>query len=89
MTLNQHDQEIGMLRAEIEMLMGERQGLLRASGAAAVFVAQLDSSSLPEETYAAADVLAQALNTLPDETLREALELVRPEINRADAAEGG
>jgi uncharacterized membrane protein len=89
MTSNQHDQEIAMLRAEIEMMMGERQSLLRASGAAAVFVAQLDSSSLPEETYAAADVLAQALNTLPDETLREALELVRPEINRADAAESG
>jgi uncharacterized membrane protein len=89
MTSNQHDQEIAMLRAEIEMMMGERQSLLRASGAAAVFVAQLDSLSLPEETYAAADVLAQALNTLPDETLREALELVRPEINRADAAESG
>ncbi|HUF21971.1 MAG TPA: hypothetical protein VMP00_14620 [Burkholderiales bacterium] len=89
MTSNQHDQEISMLRAEIEMLMNERQGLLRASGAAAVFVAQLDSSSLPEETFAAADVLAQALNTLSDETLRESLELVRPEINRADAAKSG
>jgi len=59
MSDEQQAQEIGMLRAEIEMLMSERQALLRATGAAAVFVANLDSESLPEDTYAVADILAQ------------------------------
>ena len=34
MSNEQHAQEIVMLRAEIEMLMSERQALLRATGAA-------------------------------------------------------
>ena len=83
MTTDQHAQEIAMLRAEIEMLMGERQSLLRATGAAAVFVANLDSESLPETTYAAADMLAQSLNGLTEDTLRDALELVRPAVESA------
>ena len=80
MTTDLHDEEVSMLRTEIEMLMGERAGLLRTVGAAAVFVAHLDSSVLPEETYTSADVLAHALNALPEETLRDALETVRPEV---------
>jgi hypothetical protein len=47
-----------MLRAEIKALMSERRRLLRATGAAAVFVAELDSHALPESTYHAADLLA-------------------------------
>ncbi len=74
-----------MLRAEIEMLMSERQSILRATGAAAVFVANLDSESLPEETYAVADILAHALNDLAEDTLRDALELVQPDIEAARA----
>lgn len=72
-----------MLRAEVEMLMSERQALLRATGAAAVFVANLDSESLPEDTYAVADILAHALNDLSEDTLRDALELVQPTIESA------
>lgn len=83
MTTNHHAEEISMLRAEIEMLMNERQSLLRATGAAAVFVANLDSEALPEGTYAVADVLAHALNELREDTLRDALELVRPAIEGA------
>ena len=86
MTTDINEEEISMLRTEIEMLMGERDRLLRTVGAAAVFVAQLDSSVLPEETYASADALAHALNALPEETLRDALEKVRPE---ADSASSG
>ena len=85
MTNDMHEEEVSMLRTEIEMLMGEREGLLRTVGAAAVFVAHLDSSVLPEETYTSADVLAHALNALPEETLRDALEKIRPEV---DAASG-
>jgi hypothetical protein len=83
MTSDQHAQEIRMLRSEIEMLMNERQSLLRATGAAAVFVANLDSESLPESTYAVADILAHALNQLSEDSLRDALELVRPTVEAA------
>ncbi len=83
MTSDHHAQEIQMLRSEIEMLMNERQSLLRATGAAAVFVANLDSESLPESTYAVADILAHALNQLSEDSLRDALELVRPTVEAA------
>jgi len=88
MTTDLHDDEVSMLRTELEMLMGEREGLLRTVGAAAVFVAHLDSSVLPEETYTSADVLAHALNALPEETLRDALEKVRPEVGSTSGEPG-
>ena len=81
MTTDTHEEEVSMLRTEIEMLMGERASLLRTVGAAAVFVAHLDSSVLPEETYTSADVLAHALNALSEETLHDALETIRPEVD--------
>ena len=89
MTAEQHMAELEMLRGEIEMLMGERQSLLRTAGAAAVFVAQLDSSVLPENTYAAADVLAHAPNALPEDTLKDALELVRPQFETTSEGSAG
>jgi len=73
----QREQEVAMLRAEIEMLMLEREHLLRTAGAAAMFVAKLDSQVLPESTYAAADILAGSLNNLAEETLRDAVDMVR------------
>ena len=76
-------QEVAYLRAEVEALQTERQTLLRATGAAAVFVARLDSHTLPESTYAAADILAGALNALTEETLRAAIELIRREAGRS------
>ena len=87
MTEELHAQELAMLRSEIEILMNERQSLLRATGAAAVFVANLDSEALPEAAYAVADALAQALNELPEDTLRDALELVRPSAEEIRAAD--
>lgn len=89
MTTDLHENEVSMLRTEIEMLMGERASLLRTVGAAAVFVAHLDSSVLPEETYTSADVLAHALNALSEETLRDALEMVRPEVDPTSGNSGG
>jgi len=47
MTSDHHAQEIQMLRSEIEMLMNERQSLLRATGAAAVFVETSTASPCP------------------------------------------
>jgi hypothetical protein len=74
------DQELAMLRTELEMLMKERQTLLKIAGAAAVFVAELDPDQLPEGTWDAADILAESLNGVSEETLRDALEIVRAEI---------
>ncbi|MDN5752130.1 MAG: hypothetical protein L0H15_02460 [Nitrosospira sp.] len=74
------EQEISMLRAEIEMLMNERQGLLKTTGAAAVFIANLDSGALPEGMYESAEMLSNCLNDLPEETLRDALEKVKAEM---------
>ncbi len=74
------EQEISMLREEVEILMNERQSLLNATGAAAVFVAKLDSSLLPNSACQAAQVLSSSLNSLPEETLRDALENVKAEF---------
>ncbi len=71
------EQEIFMLREEVEILMSERQSLLNAAGAAAVFVANLDSAVLPNSARQAAKMLSSSLNSLPEETLRDALEKVK------------
>lgn len=76
----QKEQENSMLLAEIEILMNERQNLLKTTGAAAVFIANLDSSKLPEGTYEAAEMLSNCLNALSEETLRDALEKVKAEL---------
>jgi hypothetical protein len=77
------NQEIGLLREEIEMLMAERGALLQAVGAAAVLVANLDPADLPEDqdVIDAAEMLAEHLNTLSAETLQEALGSVRAETD--------
>ena len=77
-TLN--EQENYMLLAEFEILMNERKNLLKTTGAAAVFIANLDSSKLPEGTYEAAEMLSNCLNALSEETLRDALEKVKAEL---------
>jgi hypothetical protein len=76
------DEEIQLLRKEIELLMAERQGLLQVVGSAAVLVANLDSDALPddEETIDAAEMLAEQLNSLTEETLKDALESVRAQV---------
>jgi hypothetical protein len=78
------EQEISMLRAEIEMLMKERQSLLKTTGAAAVFIANLDSGALPEDAYEAAEMLSNCLNDLSEDTLRDALDKVRAELTTSE-----
>jgi hypothetical protein len=89
----EHERKVAILRTEVETLLGERQSLLRAAGAAAVFVAKLDSHALPESTFEAADMLAGALTALPEDTLRAAIELIRKEdggaLSRAGDDEDG
>jgi len=80
----QKEPDVSMLRAEIEMLMGERQSLLKTTGAAAVFIANLDSGTLPEGAYEAAEMLSNCLNDLPEDTLRDALEKVKAELTASE-----
>lgn len=79
------EDEARLLREEIEMLMHERRQLLQVTGAAAVFVANLDTDSLPDDagTIDAAEMLAEQLNGLSEETLKDALESVRAELDPA------
>ncbi len=84
MTQILHEQEISMLRTEIEMLMNERRRLLKIAGSAAVFVANLDTSKLPQDMYESAEMLSKCLNDISEDTLGEALEGVK-----AEAVEGG
>ena len=79
------EDEARLLREEIELLMHERRQLLQVTGAAAVFVANLDTESLPDDadTIDAAEMLAEQLNGLSEETLKDALESVRAELDPA------
>lgn len=70
------DQEIGMLRAELELLMKERQSLLQVAGAATGFIAELDSFDIPKGAMEAAELLAERVNALSEETLQDALDAV-------------
>jgi len=76
----QKDQEIALLRDELEMLMSERQALLRVAGAAAVMIASLDSKRLPVGAIESADLVATTINDLSEETLQDALAAVNAEI---------
>jgi hypothetical protein len=83
-----NDQEVALFRQEIEMLMKERERLLRVVGAAAVLVANLDTESLPDDqdTIDAAEMLAETLNALSEESLRDALASVHAEVDQASQA---
>lgn len=82
------DQEITMLRRELEMLMGERQCLLRVVGASAVLIASLDSKQLPIGAVEAADQVATSINQLSEETLQDALGSVHAEIEEENTVQG-
>ena len=84
----QRDQEITLLRREIEMLMGERQSLLRVVGASAVLIASLESKRLPVGAIEAADLVATTINDLSEETLQDALNSVHAEIEEEDTVKG-
>ena len=74
-------QETTLLRAEIELLMKERQALLKVSGAAASLIAELRSNDLPPAAVEAAELLAGSINALSEETLQDALNSVSAQIH--------
>jgi hypothetical protein len=62
------------------MLMAERARLLKVVGSAAMLVANTDADKLPERALDAAETLSEALNALPEETLKDALDSVHAEV---------
>jgi hypothetical protein len=70
-------QEVELLSNEVELLMAERNRLLRVVGAAAVLVANADAMRLQPQAVDAAELLSEMLNALPEETLQDALESVK------------
>ena len=80
------DQEIIMLRRELELLMTERQTLLRVVGSTAALIASLDSKHLPVGAVESADLVATSINALSEETLQDALNAVRAEIEDEEAS---
>ena len=82
------DQEIVMLRRELELFMSERQTLLRAVGATAALIACLDSKHLPVGAVVSADLVATSINALSEETLQDALNAVRAEIETEESENG-
>lgn len=82
------DQEIIMLRRELEILMNERQTLLRVVGATAALIASLNSKHLPLGAVESADLVATSINALPEETLQDALSSVRAEIEQESVGTG-
>jgi len=65
-----------MLSKEIEILMAERARLLRVAGAAAQFVAVMNAKKLPENVATEADILAESVNALSEDTLKDALTVI-------------
>lgn len=62
-----------MLSKEIEILMAERTKLLKVAGAAAQFVAVMESQKLPRAVATEAELLAECVNALAEDTLKDAL----------------
>jgi hypothetical protein len=74
--------ESNMLRAELELLMKERENLLIIAGASAGLIAELNTHDLPVRTVEAADLLSTTINKLSEETLQDALNAVHASIER-------
>ena len=70
-------QEIDLLRREVEMLVKERGILLKAVGAAAILIANSEPENIPDAAVSAAEMLSEALNALPEETLQDALKAIQ------------
>lgn len=73
MTASMQNTGTFMLSKEIELLMAERARLLKVAGAAAQFVAVMESRELPAGVATEAEILAESVNALAEDTLKDAL----------------
>lgn len=69
------DQAYRLLSAELEMLVREDALLLKIAGVALMFLSRLEGTALPAQAAPAADLLADLITEIPDDTLCEALQL--------------
>jgi hypothetical protein len=65
-----------LLATEIELIIRERERLLRAAGAAATLFSRLDIRDFPNEARESVRRLGAVLDALPEETLTDAIELL-------------
>lgn len=68
---------VEMLRTEIELMMSDRDALLRIAGAAARFVEKVNIAKLPVSAIPLAEGLASSVNALSEDTLKESLAAVK------------
>jgi hypothetical protein len=82
------DNDVPLLRMETGLVMGRRTKFLQMVDASAVFDANLDSKTLPEDkwTIDTAEVLAEHLKELPEGTVTDVLASVNAQINPRYAA---
>lgn len=66
---------VSMLRAELELMIDESTNLKKIAGAAALLVARLDRVSLSGGTAMAAFALAGLIESMPEDTVCEAMTL--------------
>lgn len=73
------------LGADIELIIRERERLLQTAGAAASLFSALDPRLLPREARESVRNLGVILQSLPEETLTDAIEtaVVRREVSAA------
>lgn len=69
------ENEISMLRTELEMILEEDTRLKKIVGAAALFISRLEGEVLPKATVLAGLSLARLIEDMPDDTMCEALQL--------------
>lgn len=73
------------LGAEIELIIRERERLLQAAGAAASLFSALDPRQVPREARASVRALGAVLQSLPEETLTDAIETSIGQSGRVQA----
>ncbi|HEX9391709.1 MAG TPA: hypothetical protein VF928_10405 [Usitatibacteraceae bacterium] len=77
MTTQREHPAVAMLRSEIEMMMSDRDALLRVAGAAAKFVEKVNIARLPVSAIPLAESLASSVNALSEDSLKDALQSVK------------
>jgi hypothetical protein len=68
-----YQREAAVLRRELEILMNERQSLLKVTGAAAGLIIGLNPEEVPVNMGESINQIASFLNNLAEETLQDAL----------------
>jgi hypothetical protein len=77
MTIAKDHPAVQMLRSEIEIMMNDREALLRVAGAAAKFVEQVNIAKLPVSVVPLAEAVSANVNKLSEDSLKDALDSLK------------